>query len=189
MSHPVPAFLVEHPKPQVPGLEVPGLEVHWVRAADPEADVLIAERGYEYLARYGPDDDLNRYPPRDFEPPAGAFLLLLNRGEPVAGGAFRRYDECTAEFKRIWTLSSRHRQELARRVVRELELAAAAHGYGRVRLTTGSRQPEARSLYLATGYIPLFDIRIDPEAIGPLAFEKELRRDPPAAPRRPPPTT
>jgi polar amino acid transport system permease protein len=58
-----------------------------------------------------------------------------------------------------------------------------------VRLTTGPRQPEARSLYLATGYMPLFDIRIDPEASGPLAFEKELRHDPPAAPRRAPPTT
>jgi hypothetical protein len=76
-----------------------------VRAADPEAGVLITAMGYEYLARYGPDDDLNRYPPGDFEPPAGAFLLLLDGGERVAGGAFRRHDEGTAEFKRIWTLS------------------------------------------------------------------------------------
>jgi polar amino acid transport system permease protein len=184
MSYPAPAFPVKHPQPQAPGLEV-----RCVRAADPAAEVLITEMGYQYLARYGPGDDLNSYRPGDFEPPAGALLLLLEGGEPVAGGAFRRYDEDTAEFKRIWTLSSRRRQELARRVARELELAAAACGYQRVRLTTGPRQPEARSLYLATGYTPLFDIRIDPEAIGPLAFEKELRRDPPAAPRRAPTTT
>jgi GNAT superfamily N-acetyltransferase len=179
----MPAFLVEHPPPRAPGLEV-----RCIRAADPEAGALITELGYEYLARYGPDDDPHQYPPGDFEPPGGAFLLLLDGGEPIAGGAFRHYDEGTAEFKRIWALSSRRRQELAHRMARELELFAAACGYRRVRLTTGPRQPEARSLYLATGFTPLFDTRIDPEARGPLAFEKELRCDPPTAARRSPPT-
>ena len=73
MSYPAPAFPVKHPQPQAPGLEV-----RCVRAADPAAEVLITEMGYQYLARYGPGDDLNSYRPGDFEPPAGAFLLLLD---------------------------------------------------------------------------------------------------------------
>ena len=51
MSYPAPAFPVKHPQPQAPGLEV-----RCVRAADPAAEVLITEMGYQYLARYGPGD-------------------------------------------------------------------------------------------------------------------------------------
>ncbi|MBI0383949.1 GNAT family N-acetyltransferase, partial [Streptomyces albiflaviniger] len=56
----------------------------------------------------------------------------------------------------------------------ELERSAAERGYRRIHLTTGPRQPEARGLYLATGYTPLFDVSADPETIGPLPFEKGL---------------
>lgn len=44
----------------------------------------------------------------------------------------------------------------------------------RLFLTTGPRQPEARELYLRTGFGPLFDVGADPETIGPLPFTKQL---------------
>lgn len=109
-----------------------------------------------------------------FEPPHGQFLLLMEAGEAVAGGAFKRFDDETAELKRIWTHSRHRRRGLARRVVEELEKEALAFGYRRVYLTTGPRQPEAKALYLATGYTPLFDVDTDPLTIGPLPFEKVI---------------
>lgn len=60
----------------------------------------------------------------------------------------------------------------------ELELHAAMRGYSRIYLTTGPRQPEAKQLYLNTGYTPHFDLAADPETIGPLAFTKNLCEDP-----------
>jgi polar amino acid transport system permease protein len=59
-------------------------------------------------------------------------------------------------------------------VLAELERTAAAAGYRRLYLTTGPRQPEAKGLYLAAGYTPLFDVTADPMTIGPLPFEKPL---------------
>ena len=56
----------------------------------------------------------------------------------------------------------------------ELEALAAARGYTRVYLTTGPRQPEAKHLYLNTGYQAQFDVDAYPETIGPLAFTKDL---------------
>lgn len=159
---------------------VPELTVIEVRARDPRVEPLLRELGDEYSARYGKDAhaELARYPDEEFTAPrGGVLLLLLERGEPVAGGAFRRYDETTAELKRIWTHSAHRRRGLARRVVGELEREAAARGYRRIYLTTGPRQPEARGLYLATGYRPLFDTAADPETIGPLPFEKHLGAD------------
>jgi hypothetical protein len=74
-------------------------------------------------------------------------------------------------------------------VLTELERRAAARGYRRMYLTTGPRQPEARDLYLAAGWTPLFDPAVprptDTEALRALpvaqrlyAFEKQLPRDP-----------
>ncbi|MGI5504884.1 GNAT family N-acetyltransferase [Lentzea sp. CA-135723] len=146
-----------------------------VRQSDPVAAPLVAELTYEYSTRYGPSGAQEMLRPADvFEPPNGQFLLLLEAGQAVAGGAFMRYDDETAEMKRIWTHSGHRRRGLARRVLLELEAEARTFGYSRIYLTTGPRQPEAKGLYLATGYTPLFDVETDPLTIGPLAFSKVI---------------
>ncbi|MFD4672152.1 GNAT family N-acetyltransferase [Lentzea sp. NPDC058450] len=151
------------------------LEVRRVRQSDPVAAPLVAELTYEYTTRYGPSGAQEMQRPADvFEPPNGQFLLLVEAGQAVAGGAFMRYDDETAEMKRIWTHSAHRRRGLARRVLLELEAEARTFGYSRIYLTTGPRQPEAKGLYLATGYTPLFDVETDPLTIGPLAFSKVI---------------
>nr|WP_307311418.1 GNAT family N-acetyltransferase [Pseudarthrobacter enclensis] len=148
---------------------------------DPRVRPLLDELAVEYDTRYGDlfgrsaaADELNRYPAAEFEEPNGALLVVQEDGESIAGGAFRRYDHTTAELKRIWTHSGHRRRGLARLVLAELEALATARGYTRLYLTTGPRQPEAKQLYLATGYQALFDVDADPESIGPLAFTKDL---------------
>ncbi|MFF7632796.1 GNAT family N-acetyltransferase [Kitasatospora sp. NPDC008050] len=148
--------------------------------ADRLAEPLIRELTAEYLARYGEGAhaEMARYPAAEFAPPHGLLLLLLADGEPVAGGAFRRYDGSSAELKRMWTHSAHRRLGLARRVLTELERRAELAGYRRIHLTTGPRQPEAKGLYLAAGYTPLFEDG-GPGALGPLPFEKFLNREAP----------
>lgn len=149
---------------------------------DPRAKPLIDELIFEYDSRYGTyfnaegaAAELNRYPPEAFAPPHGNFLLLLRDGETIGGGAFKHYDERTAEFKRIWTRHDLRRQGLARKLLVELELQAARQGYQRIYLTTGFRQPEAVGLYLHNGYTALFDTSADPEIYKSLPFEKDVR--------------
>lgn len=154
-------------------------QVLLVPLEDPRVAPMLSELVAEYSARYGnrfggAEQEMRRYPAADFAPPGGTLLVVVENGITVAGGAFRQLDERTAELKRIWTSSVHRRRGLARFVLAELEEEAARRGYSRIYLTTGPRQPEARGLYLHTGYRPLFDIRADPEVIGRLAFEKEL---------------
>ncbi|MFD4637662.1 GNAT family N-acetyltransferase [Lentzea sp. NPDC058436] len=147
-------------------------EVHWTRPDAPEVAEMMAELLHEYVSRYGPAarERMERFPDDSLTPPDGRLMVLLRDGIAVAGGAFRRYDSSTAELKRIWTHSSHRRQGLARRVLEVLEGEAFRLGYQRLYLTTGPRQPEARGLYLAAGYTPLFDLTALPA--GPLPFEK-----------------
>jgi GNAT superfamily N-acetyltransferase len=162
-----------------------------VHPDDPLAAPLFAELTAEYDTRYGDlfggaARELTRYPAEEFVPPHGELVLLLEGGAPVAGGAFRRHtDPGTAEVKRMWTATAHRRRGLARRVLAELEERAAARGYTRMYLTTGPRQPEAKALYLAAGWTPLFDpavprptdldaLRTLPVAERVYAFEKSL---------------
>ena len=181
------------------------LTVRWTDLADPLVRPLLDELAYEYATRYQGilavdqiRQEMEHYPAAEFAAPDGALVLLLEDGEPVAGGAFRRRvepelgdadrrprsegrDEAglptvpTAELKRIWTHHAHRRRGLAARVVAELEQRASELGYPRLYLTTGPRQPEAVGLYLRAGYTPLFDPAA--EATGPLPFEKWLEVD------------
>jgi GNAT superfamily N-acetyltransferase len=166
------------------------LDVVRVHPDDPRAVPLFTELAVEYDTRYGDlfggaSEELTRYPAEAFLAPDGEFVLLLDDGVAVAGGAFMRHPSGAAEVKRMWTASSHRRRGLARQVLAELEQRAAAAGYTRMYLTTGPRQPEARDLYLAAGWTPLFDpavprptdtdtLRALPVAERLYAFEKDV---------------
>lgn len=158
----------------------------WTTSDAPLAQPLVADLARDYDERYGLNDgipssvELSRYPAELFtEAAGGAFLILESGGSAVAGGAFMRIDASTAEMKRVWTHPDHRRRGLARRVMAELEAEARVPGYSAIVLTTGARQPEAVSLYLALGYEPLFDLDGDLEEISYLRFRKPL---PPAPP-------
>lgn len=153
---------------------------------DPLGAPLLEDLEREYDHRYGDVHEepavaeILRYPPEAFAPPTGAFILLLEGQTPISGGAFMRFDDTTAEFKRIWTHEDHRGQGLAGRVLVELEAEAARLGYTRVYLTTGPRQPEAVHLYMKSGYTALFDPALSAEEIGIHVFEKDIRKLAPA---------
>jgi GNAT superfamily N-acetyltransferase len=149
----------------------------------PELQPIITGLFGEYEARYGD------YFSRDVEveltewylAPQGLFIVLERDGEIIATGAYKPFDEHTAELKRIWTHSGLRRQGLAGRIVRELERRALLAGYSRVYLTTGFRQPEAVRLYLGQGYEPQFDIHRNPEEYSVEPYDGRLRFSKPLA--------
>jgi GNAT superfamily N-acetyltransferase len=183
---PQPLDSVARPPRNVPRpLDPAALAVLSLPMHDPRVRPLLDELAVEYDTRYGnlfgregAAEELNRYPAEEFEGPGGALLVIQENGESIAGGAFRQYDAATAELKRIWTHSAHRRRGLARLVLTELEALATRRGYTRLYLTTGPRQPEAKHLYLTTGYEPQFDVDADPETLKFLAFTKDLSGHP-----------
>ena len=151
-----------------------------VRQDDPLVEPLLAELTVEYSQRYGPPEGavskwLRGHPADEFVPPDGDLVVGLLGDRPVTGGAFCRFDDDTAELKRIWT-DSRHRQRgLAKSLLVELEARIVARGYRRVYLTTGDRHPEAAALYESAGYTRLA-VPLPAEGdVFPVAFVKVLR--------------
>jgi GNAT superfamily N-acetyltransferase len=157
-----------------------GLRFVTVGQHDALAEPLLVELAIEYSTRYGGTPErvsswLRGYPAGEFEAPTGGMLIGVLDRRPVTGGAFRRFDDRTAELKRIWTDSAYRRRGLARALLAELEADIALRGYLRIYLTTGDRQPEAEALYLATGYTKLTDPLEAEGEVYPMAFLKELQ--------------
>jgi GNAT superfamily N-acetyltransferase len=150
-----------------------------VRQGDALAKPLIAELATEYATRYNGTREkvlgwLQGYPAEEFAPPNGAMVMGLLDGVPVTGGAFRRFDDSTAEPKRIWTDSAHRQRGYAKSLLWELESEISRRGYRRIYLTTGDRQPEAEALYLSSGYTRLADPLPAEGEVYPVAFVKVL---------------
>lgn len=157
---------------------------------DPAAQPLLAALADEYAARYGGSAaqihaGLRAYPAAEFTAPHGGLLVGLLDGQPVTGGAFRRFGVVdgaeTAELKRIWTDHRHRRRGFGRALLTRLEAEIIARGYRAVYLTTGDRQPEAEALYLACGYTRLTEPLPAAAEVYPVAFAKTLFSGPPSS--------
>ena len=109
-----------------------------------------------------------------FEPPDGVFVVGWEDDEPVACGGIARYDEATAEIRRMYVVPKARGRGLSRRLLTALEDEARALGYFLVRLETGKLQTGAVGLYASAGFGPI--PRYGPFANDPksVCFEKRL---------------
>ena len=136
------------------------------------ADALEAE----LLATYDDEPGSGGLPAASiFEPPnGGAFLIGRIDGDAVACGGVARYDDATAEIRRMYVVPAARGRGHSRRVLEALEDEARALGYSLVRLETGNLQAAAIELYVSAGFGPI--PRYGPFADDPksVCFEKRL---------------
>jgi GNAT superfamily N-acetyltransferase len=134
------------------------MDIRVVAYDHPDAAKLIAEVQQEYVVRYG-DPDVTPVDPADFAASRGVFLVGYVDDVPIACGAWRAHDGPAPEFqpgdaelKRMFVTASARGRGFARAILAELERTAAAAGRRRAVLETGTRQPEALTLYRSSGY-------------------------------------
>ena len=140
----------------------------------PAALPLIAELQQEYVVRYGGQDE-TPVDPREFDPPDGAFLIAELDGEPVGCAGLRRHDQDIVELKRMYIRAAYRRRGLARALLSGTESRAMDLGYRRLLLETGSKQPEAVALYLASGYQPYENVGYYRHSALARSFIKDLQ--------------
>ncbi len=152
-----------------------------ITQVDPNATVaadLIHELSAELAGRY-PDshggDGAGAFKLADVQVERAAFIVAWRGDEALGCGALRPMDETdTVEIKRMFVRPEARRQGISRLILTALEDLAHEFGYQKVRLETGTRNPEALALYQSSGYrpIPCYGIYVNE----PLSrcFEKNL---------------
>ena len=141
----------------------------------PDAEELRAAQRADIVARYG----------GDFEPghrPTAAdiavFVVAYDSiaGTPIGCGGFRDLadEQPTVEVKRMYVRPAYRGRKIGQLILRDLEARARERGATRVRLETGTLQPEAVRLYEGASYrqIPNFGDYVDAPAS--LCFERIL---------------
>lgn len=94
--------------------------------------------------------------------------------KPVGCGAFKPYDNSSAEIKRMYVSPEIRKKGIGSKVLNELENWAAELGYSRMILETGKRQVEAVSLYKGQNYIQIPNYGQYKEMENSICFEKEI---------------
>jgi ribosomal protein S18 acetylase RimI-like enzyme len=130
------------------------IEVRRVRGDDPAARELVAAMEAWIGERFGPQDPgrTSTIGLEEMAPPDGAFVVLYEDGAAVAGGGLRRLEDEVAEIKRMFVVPAARGRGHGRRVLDELEAAAAELGYRRLRLDTAQSMTTAIALYRGAGY-------------------------------------
>jgi putative acetyltransferase len=79
-------------------------------------------------------------------------IVYYDGSMPVACGSFKKYDDTTAELKRIFVRKEYRRQGIARELVTSLEQWASFCEYKTIILETGEPLVSAMFLYRSLGY-------------------------------------
>jgi GNAT superfamily N-acetyltransferase len=139
----------------------PVLDIRRLPFADPVVQALVGDLQGEFTRRYGgPDETV--LDPAMFDPPAGSFFVGYASGDPVAMGGWRMRPDVAAlgrtvaaEIKRMYVVPRAQRRGHARSLLAHLEASARGAGAEVLVLESGSRQPEALTLYESAGYVPV----------------------------------
>jgi GNAT superfamily N-acetyltransferase len=140
-------------------------------------ELLVARVQQEYVRRYG-GPDATPMDPADFVPPRGVFLVAYVGDRPVGCGGVRAGADATGELKRMYVEPDVRGNGIARQLLAGLEAAARDLGARRLRLETGTEQPEAVALYTSSGYAPIPGFGIYADEPRNLCFGKLLDEGP-----------
>jgi GNAT superfamily N-acetyltransferase len=173
------------PTPRTPPRARPVVTLRAVEWDDPVATRLRREMyDRENLPRYPHlEDDLAHHGGYDVDDVAQGVGALLNLvaeidGVPVGCASLRAArpgsPEGSAEVKKLYVQDTARGAGVARALLAALEDDARARGLTRIILQTGTRQPEAISLYLATGYRVIEPFPPHRGSLVSLCFAKDL---------------
>jgi GNAT superfamily N-acetyltransferase len=135
------------------------VELRRIPGDAPEALALLAEMEAWIARESGPvtPERTSTVTAVELCPPRGAYVVVLEDGEVVAGGGMRRLADGVGELKRMYTRPAGRGRGHGRRLLAELEAAALELGFTRLRLDTGASMLAAQALYRSAGYVPIAD--------------------------------
>lgn len=111
---------------------------------------LIARLDKDLLYRY--DSAQKNYDEHNKIELIDTVLIIYDNERPIGCGCFKRFDNDSAEIKRMFIESDYRGKGISKIILKELENWANGLGYSKLVLETGIKQPEAIGLYQNYGF-------------------------------------
>jgi ribosomal protein S18 acetylase RimI-like enzyme len=102
---------------------------------------------------------------RDYSQPDGLFLVVVDGVRIIGTAAIRRFDDQTAELRRMWLLEPYQGQGIGYRLWLQVSTFARSAGYQRICLTTDEENVRALSFYKRLGFRLIANYRESGEGI------------------------
>jgi putative acetyltransferase len=119
----------------------------------PEAQVLLNAFVDEVRQRYdAAPADVGYFDPALVAGPKSAFLVARVEGRAVGCGALVPMEDDIVEIKRMFVLPNERGHGIAKKILDGLQSLAQGFDYDRIRLETGTKQPESIALYGKSGF-------------------------------------
>ena len=131
----------------------------------------FAELNTRFEAGFDPTQSISA-DAHELVPPAGLLLVAWLQEVPIGCGALKFHADEPTELKRMWVAPQARGLGLGRRLLAELETAAATAGSQVIRLETNRALTEAIALYRRAGYVEVERFNAEPYAHH--WFEKRL---------------
>lgn len=111
---------------------------------------LVEELDYGYYQRIG--DELEKYKQyNEFKDPHFV-ILMLDGDEAIACASYRKFNEKSVEFKRVYVKKEYRKRGIAYRLIRELEKDVIEKGFEHSYIVTGNNNHAAIRLYEKLDY-------------------------------------
>lgn len=79
-------------------------------------------------------------------------VIAYDSNEAIGCGCFKKFDESSAEIKRMYVAAESRGKGVSKMILNELEAWSKEEGYAKAILETGTAQVEAIGLYKNSGY-------------------------------------
>jgi putative acetyltransferase len=103
-------------------------------------------------------------------------IVAYKNNMPAGCGALKKFSEDTAEVKRMYVREEYRGQGIAKQILSELEIWAAALNFSYCILETGKKQPEAIKLYQQSNYITISNYGQYANVENSVCMKKEINR-------------
>ena len=119
----------------------------------PESQALLNAFVDEVRHRYNVTPaDVGYFDPALVSAPKSAFLVARVEGRAVGCGALVPMEDDIVEIKRMFVLPQERGHGIAKKILDRLQGLAQEFDYDRIRLETGTKQPESIALYGKSGF-------------------------------------
>ena len=119
----------------------------------PEAQALLNAFVDEVQHRYdAAPADVGYFDPSVVSVPKSVFLVARVEGRAVGCGALVPLEDDVVEIKRMFVLPQERGHGIAKKILDRLQSLAQEFDYDRIRLETGTKQPESIALYGKSGF-------------------------------------
>ena len=120
-------------------------------SADPDFRLLIMQLDKELNERYG-ELMQSTYDQHNHIIDIDTVVIAYSNGEAAGCACFKRYDDTSAEIKRMFVKNTERGRGIGYKILSELEFWAKESGFKDTILETGHKQHEAIALYQKLGY-------------------------------------